>query len=68
MVFGQEHVPKTKLASALLEVVNDGRVRVEALGDSLAQLLVVDRVGRDTFFFDELLDLRCVSPELYQGS
>ena len=61
---GQEHVPEAQLAPALLHVLDDLRVRREALLGRLAQLAHIHRVGGDAFFFDELLDLR--HPLVYQ--
>jgi hypothetical protein len=55
--FGQEHVPEPEFLRALLEVLDDGGVRGEALLDCLADLADVDGVGGDAFFFDELLYL-----------
>jgi hypothetical protein len=57
VVFGQEHVPETQLLCALLEVFNNRRVGAEALGGRLADLLGVDGVCGDAFFFDKFFDL-----------
>ena len=58
VVLRQEHVPQTQLLRTLLQVFQNGRVRVEAgLDAALAQLLRVDGIGGDAFFFDELFDL-----------
>lgn len=58
MVLGQKHVPQPELLGAFLQVLNDGRMGVEALlHAATADLLGVDGVGGDAFFLDELLDL-----------
>ena len=57
MVPGQEQVPEAELLGAGLEVLDDGRVRGEALLGGLADLADVDFIGGDAFFFNELLDL-----------
>lgn len=54
---GQEHVPETEFLRPLLQVLDDRRVRREALLGGVADLAEVYLVGRDTFFFDELLYL-----------
>lgn len=59
VVLGQEHVPETQLPGPLLQVLDDGRVRREALLRRLADLACVDGIGGDALFLDELLDLPC---------
>ena len=61
MCLGQEHVPQPKLSCPLLHLLDDRRVRREALFGGLADLAEVDLVGGNAFFFDELLDLEGVS-------
>ena len=64
MVLGQEHIPQTKFLGLNFEILNDLRVGAEP-GDDVAaigvDLLGVDSVGGDAFFFDELLHLLIVS-------
>lgn len=55
MILGKEHVPKTKFLGLCFEILNDLRVGVEALLGGATQLLLVDGIGRDAFFLDELL-------------
>ena len=58
VVLWQEHIPQTQLLRTLLQVFQNRGVGVEAgLHAALAQLLRVDGVGGDAFFFDELFDL-----------
>jgi hypothetical protein len=58
MRLGKEHVPEPELARTLLQVLDNARVRREALLRRLAQLPHVNIVGGDALFLDELLDLR----------
>jgi hypothetical protein len=60
MCLGQEHVPQTQLSCPLLHVLNDSRMRGEALLCGLANLAEVYLVGGNAFFFDESLDLDVV--------
>lgn len=57
MCLGQEHVPEAQLLSPLLQVLDDGWMRGEALQGSVTNLADIDGVGGNTFFFDELLYL-----------
>jgi hypothetical protein len=60
MALGQKHIPQPQLARFGLELLNHGRVRVPALF-TVADLLFVEGVGWEAFFFDEFLDLTCQS-------
>ena len=67
MVLRQEHVPKTEFLRFDFQVLNDWWMSIEARHDVAAigiDLLGVDSIGGDTFFFDELLDLESVSPSI----
>jgi hypothetical protein len=61
MRLGQEHVPQSQVARTLLQVLDDGRVRREALLSRLTNLALVDSISGDALFLDKLLDLRSVS-------
>lgn len=56
MILGQEHIPQTQLLGLLLQLLHDSRSSLPSLL-ALAQLGGEDRVGGDTVFLDEFLDL-----------
>jgi hypothetical protein len=57
VVLGQEHIPETKLLGPLLQILDDLRMRSEALLRRLTNLACVDGIGGNALFLDELLDL-----------
>jgi hypothetical protein len=57
MVLGQKHVPQTQLLGLYLQLFDDLRVAVEALGSSSAQLGLEYSFGGKAFIFDEFLEL-----------